>query len=143
MKTGGVSLFSEFVKKAYEKAKEQRLKAYAPYSKYLVGATLKISGSDEYYSGCNVENASYGGTVCAERIAVFNAVSKLGKPSFEFLVLVTDSEPAAAPCGLCLQVLVEFCPGDMPVYLSNLDGIRKVVKLRDLLPQPFDSSALS
>lgn len=126
------------VLKAYELAKEVRLKAYAPYSNFLVGACFKLKNSDEYITGCNVENASYGGTVCAERGAIQAAVAKLGgKPEFEFLVVTTNTDPAIGPCGLCLQVLSEFVNENFPIYLSNPKEIQGEFKFSDFLKKPF------
>ncbi|MCC6138378.1 MAG: cytidine deaminase [Bdellovibrionaceae bacterium] len=125
---------------AYKKAVEVRLKAHAPYSKFLVGACFKVKNSEEYISGCNVENASFGATVCAERVAVWKWVSGRKKTeALEFLVLVTDTEnPVATPCGMCLQVLSEFIPAKFPIYISNLKGIQKEVQFKDLLPSTFE-----
>ena len=111
--------------------------AYAPYSGFQVGAAIKVAGSDQLFAGCNVENASYGGTVCAERAAVFNAVAALGRIEIEALLLVTDTDPAAAPCGLCRQVLNEFMPPDRRVLLANLDGVQTQTTFGELLPRSF------
>ncbi|MFO8063648.1 MAG: cytidine deaminase [Spirochaetota bacterium] len=125
------------IQRAYEAARATRENAYAPYSSFLVGAALKIADSDLIFSGCNVENASFGAGVCAERVAIFNmrAAAASGRP--EFLVVVTNAEPASVPCALCLQVLSEFCPPEFPIHLANLDGIQRTVTLSDLLPEPF------
>lgn len=128
------------VLEAYQRAVSVRLKAHAPYSKFLVGACFKIKNSDEFVVGCNVENASFGATVCAERVAIWNWVSERAKKStLEFLVLVTDTEnPVATPCGMCLQVMSEFVPAHFPIYISNLKGIQKQVQFQDLLPSTFE-----
>jgi homotetrameric cytidine deaminase len=125
--------------KAFELAKKARSQAYSPYSKFQVGACFKLQGKDQYVTGCNVENASFGATVCAERVAVWNWVSQLRKEAkLEFLVLVTDTQdPVATPCGMCLQVLTEFTSMDFPVHIANLAGIKKSVTLKDLLPMAF------
>lgn len=129
---------SDEVKKAYELAKGVQKKAYAPYSNFHVGACFKIKGADEYVSGCNVENASYGATVCAERGAIQTSIAKLGgKPEFEHLVVVTNTDPCIGPCALCLQVLSEFVSNDFPIYLANPHGIQTQVKFSDLLGKPF------
>jgi len=126
------------VQKGYELACQARERAYAPYSNFLVGASLKLTGEDRYFSGCNVENASYGGTVCAERTAIWNTVTELGgKPSIEWMVLVTDTDPASTPCGMCLQVMSEFLDPETPIYLSNLQGIERVLPFKDFLPHAF------
>lgn len=132
------------IEDSFKQAVQVRNKAYAPYSKFLVGAALKLKNSDELCLGCNVENASYGGTICAERSAILQAVSRFGADKLqpEYMVLVTASESADSPCGLCLQVLSEFVDQDFPIHLSNLSGIQKTVTLKELLPRPFDKSPL-
>ncbi len=123
---------------AFKVAIEARKNAYAPYSGFKVGAALSVMGTDKIYSGCNVENASYGATMCAERTAIFSAVAENGKVPFEFCIVVTDTEYATPPCALCLQVFSEFCPPDFPIYLGTLKGIQKKVLLKELLPVPFN-----
>lgn len=123
---------------ALKKAIEARENAHAPYSGFKVGAALAVEGIEKIYPGCNVENASYGGTVCAERTAMFSAVAENGKIPFEFCVVVTDTEFATPPCALCLQVFSEFCSPEFPIYLATLEGIQKKVLLKDLLPIPFN-----
>ncbi|MGI8978527.1 MAG: cytidine deaminase [Pirellulaceae bacterium] len=115
-------------------ALEVRHKAYAPYSKFLVGAAL-LSESGQLFAGCNVENASYGMTVCAERVAVFNAVSA-GQTKFKALALATSG--GFTPCGGCLQVLAEFCD-DLTIYITDvkLGEQFTVTNLSDLLPRRF------
>ena len=115
-------------------AKKARLKAYAPYSDWQVGAALK-SKEGKIYSGCNIENAAYGLSMCAERVALFKAVSE-GVTDFEALVLVSDREEPAAPCGACRQVLAEFAL-TLPVFLVNLQ--EKVIRttVGELLPAVF------
>ena len=131
----GKSIDPKILDKALQAAKEVRLRAYAPYSKFLVGSAL-IHESGEIFSGCNVENASYGGTICAERNAIFQAVAKFGgKPKFQGIVLVTD--PVAVPCGLCLQVMAEFFSPDTPVVIATTKGIQKQVVFKELLPHTF------
>jgi cytidine deaminase len=113
---------------------EARLRAYAPYSKFLVGAALATL-ERRIFTGCNVENASYGLTICAERTAVFNAVAA-GERRFSCFVVATSG--GLAPCGACRQVLIEFCD-DLPVLLVDVDGGHppQELRLRDLLPGPF------
>ena len=127
----------DIVESALDTAKRMKERAYAPYSSFHVGAAVKTVGDDRIYGGCNIENASYGAGVCGERVAVWNAIAACGKPTFEFLVLVTDATPAAVPCALCLQVLAEFCTLDFDLYLATPQGIERHVQLRDLLPEPF------
>lgn len=132
--------WSEDVLEAYELSKKVRQQAYAPYSKFLVGAVFKLKNKKNFVSGCNVENGSFGATVCAERVALWSWVAQGGRTSspLEYLVLVTDTQdPVATPCGMCLQVMSEFVGMDFPIYLCNLSGIKKKVQFKDLLPQTF------
>ncbi len=124
--------------KALETAIKARENAYAPYSGFKVGAALAVEGVEKIYPGCNVENASYGGTICAERTAIVSAVAENGRIPFEFCIVVTDAKYAAVPCALCLQVFSEFCPPDFPIYLATPEGIQKKVLLKELLPIPFN-----
>jgi cytidine deaminase len=111
-----------------------RQRAYAPYSKYKVGAAIRTK-RNKVHSGANVENASYGLTICAERTAAFAAVNA-GDTAFDAIAIVIDDERLPTPCGACRQVLAEFSP-DMRVILATAGGKRKVTTLRDLLPDPF------
>jgi cytidine deaminase len=111
-----------------------RQRAHAPYSKYKVGAAIRTR-RNKIHSGANVENASYGLTVCAERTAAFTAVNS-GDMAFDAIAIVIDDERLPTPCGACRQVLAEFSP-DMRVILGTTGGKRKVTTLRDLLPDPF------
>lgn len=113
--------------------------AYAPYSRFLVGAALRVEGG-RVFTGVNVENATYGLTVCAERTAVLKAVSE-GFRVFEALAIATDHDPPATPCGLCRQTLAEFAL-DLPILLANLKGRRVQVHLAALLPHAFRPSDL-
>lgn len=127
------------IEEAFRKAKLARERAHAPYSNFKVGAAIKLAGIDKLYSGCNVENASFGATVCAERVAIFSAIASKGKVPFEYMLLITDTNPCAVPCGICLQVIAEFTYPEFPIYLSNLTGIQERVMLGDLLPRGFTS----
>jgi cytidine deaminase len=111
-----------------------RQRAYAPYSKYKVGAAIRTK-RNRVHSGANVENASYGMTVCAERTAAFAAVNA-GDTPFDAIAIVIDDERLPTPCGACRQVLAEFSP-DMRVILATTGGKRKVTTLGELLPDPF------
>lgn len=111
-----------------------RHRAYVPYSKYKVGAAIRTK-RNKVHSGANVENASYGLTVCAERTAAFAAVNA-GDTAFDAIAIVIDDERLPTPCGACRQVLAEFSP-DMRVILATAGGKRKVTTLRALLPDPF------
>ena len=117
-----------------------RQRAYAPYSKYKVGAAIRTK-RNRVHSGANVENASYGLTVCAERTAAFAAVNA-GDTAFDAIAIVIDDERLPTPCGACRQVLAEFSP-DMRVILATTGGKRKVATLRELLPDPFLPERLS
>lgn len=120
-----------------EQAKRAREYAYVPYSKFPVGAAL-VTDSDEVVLGCNIENASFGLTNCAERTAIFKAVSE-GKTNFKKLVVVADTDGPVSPCGACRQVISEFCDKDMPVVLTNLKGDTVTVTVETLLPGAFTS----
>jgi cytidine deaminase len=120
-------------------ARKARKRAHAPYSKFKVGAALRTR-KGEIVTGCNIENASYGLTLCAERVAVFKAVSE-GLRRFDAIAVVVDSPHLAAPCGPCRQILWEFC-GDIWVHMETLRGARKTMRLRELLPFPFDDKNL-
>jgi cytidine deaminase len=121
-------------------ALEARLRAYAPYSKYQVGAAL-LTKSGRIYSGCNIENASYGATICAERVAVVKAVSE-GETAFEALVVAGDGKEPVAPCGICRQFLSEFGL-DLVLILINLEGKRFETSLNQYLPGAFGPANLN
>jgi cytidine deaminase len=120
-------------------ARQARRRAHAPYSRFKVGAALRTP-SGEIVTGCNVENATYGLTMCAERIAVFKAVSE-GIKRFDAVAVVADSPKLCSPCGPCRQILWEFC-GNIWVHMENLAGQRKTVRLSELIPMAFDRSNL-
>ena len=120
-------------------ARQARENAHAPFSNFRVGAALR-GKSGRIFAGCNVENASYGLTCCAERVAIFKAVSE-GERGFEAIAVVTDAEILTPPCGACRQVIWELC-GEIPVILANLKGKVEHETSGRLLPRPFDSSHL-
>jgi cytidine deaminase len=120
-------------------AREARERARAPYSRFKVGAALKTR-TGEIVTGCNIENASYGLSVCAERVAVWKAVSE-GLTGFEAIAIVSAAEQPTPPCGACRQILWEYC-GDIAVHMANLTGRSRNQRLRELLPLPFDASRL-
>jgi cytidine deaminase len=122
-----------------ELATEARENAYAPYSNFKVGAAL-LASNDRVFTGCNVENATYGLTVCAERVALWKAVSE-GERKFVAVAVVADGERPPSPCGACRQLLWEFS-GDIEVITANLRGARQSYHLSELLPHPFDRSFL-
>ncbi|HEV2340439.1 MAG TPA: cytidine deaminase [Candidatus Acidoferrales bacterium] len=118
-------------------ARQAREFAHAPYSRFRVGAAVRTKAG-RIFSGCNIENASYGLTLCAERVAIFKAVSE-GEREFDSIVVVADTEKLTPPCGACRQIIWEFC-GDIPVILANLKGKIERERAGKLLPRPFDSS---
>jgi cytidine deaminase len=120
-------------------ARTARLNAIAPFSKFLVGAALETAGG-RIVTGCNVENATYGLTMCAERVAVFKAISE-GEQHFTRIAIVADTAEPTPPCGACRQILWEF-GGDLEVVLANLTEVKAAYRLHDLLPMPFDARLL-
>jgi cytidine deaminase len=120
-------------------AKQARENAHAPFSDFRVGAAVRAN-SGRTYTGCNIENASYGLTVCAERVAIFKALSE-GERGFDAIAVVTETDILTPPCGACRQIIWEFC-GDVPVILANLKGKIERESSAKLLPRPFDSSFL-
>lgn len=120
--------------KLYEAALAARENAYAPYSEFQVGAAL-LTEEGEIFGGCNVENATIGATVCAERTAIGNALTQGHSKPIALCVITSLDEPAA-PCGICRQVLAEFA-ADMPIMMANPSGRRDFVHLDDLLPHRF------
>jgi cytidine deaminase len=120
-------------------AKQARENAHAPYSNFRVGAALR-SSAGRIFGGCNVENATYGLSVCAERVAIFKAISE-GERGFSSIAVVTDTDSLTPPCGACRQLIWEFC-GDVPVTMANLSGKRETIQMKDLFPKPFDQSNL-
>jgi cytidine deaminase len=122
-----------------EAAIEAREQAVAPYSNFKVGAVVETADG-EIFKGCNIESSSYGLTVCAERIAIWKAVSE-GNRKFTRLVVVADTETLTPPCGACRQIIWEFCR-DAAVIFANLDGQSESFSVAELLPRAFDSRFL-
>jgi len=120
-------------------AKSAREHAHARFSNFKVGAALRTP-SGKIFGGCNVENATYGLTVCAERVAIFKAISE-GERRFDAIAVVTDTDSLTPPCGACRQLIWEFC-GDVPVVMANLKGKQEAFRMHDLFPKPFDASNL-
>jgi cytidine deaminase len=125
--------------KLIDAATTARERAYAPYSSFQVGAAVESENGD-IYIGCNVESASYGLTVCAERVAIWKGIS-CGETRFTQIAVVVDTEDLTPPCGVCRQIIWEFC-GDVPVILSNLHGKTETIQMSELLPRAFDSKFL-
>jgi cytidine deaminase len=121
------------------RARQARRRAFAPFSRFKVGAALRARDGT-VITGCNVENASYGLTICAERVAVFKAVSE-GSRKFDAIAVIADSPRLTPPCGPCRQILWEFC-GDIWVHMSDLRGRTRTMRLLELLPFPFDARNL-
>ena len=117
-------------------------KSYSPYSKFRVSAIV-VTNDDKCYSGVNIENASYGATVCAERVAIFKAVSNgYRKGDFKKLYVMVDSNKISSCCFMCRQVITEFFNEDATVILMNKEGEEKVLKVSALCPYPFDENDL-
>lgn len=121
-------------------ATRARLHAIAPYSGFKVGAAIE-TGQGRIFTGCNIENASLGLTVCAERVALWKALSE-GEREFSRIAVTSEAETPATPCGACRQVLWEYC-GDIAVLMHTASGINRTVHLRQLLPEPFGRSYFS
>jgi cytidine deaminase len=126
-------------KELLDAARAARLNAFAPFSHFQVGAALETTDG-RIVTGCNVENATYGLTVCAERVAVFKAISEGLRP-FRRVAVVADTVAPTPPCGACRQVLWEF-GGDLEIILANLTTETGRFQLKDLLPHPFDARLL-
>lgn len=127
------------MKSLAEAALDARKNAHAPYSHFLVGAALEAEDG-RVFTGGNVENATYGLSVCAERVAVFKAISE-GARKFRRIAVAADTDVLTPPCGACRQILWEFC-GDIEVTLTNLAGKTQTLRMKDLFPRPFDASFL-
>ena len=130
---------SEAKNELIETATAARLKSVAPFSNFLVGAALQTSDG-KIFTGSNVESASYGLTVCAERVAIWKALSE-GERDFIELVIVADTEQLTPPCGTCRQIIWEFCK-NAKIVLANLRGEREELTIKELLPRAFDARFL-
>jgi cytidine deaminase len=125
--------------KLLEAALAAREKAHAPFSKFRVGAAIEDE-IGRIFTGCNIENATYGLTMCAERVAVFKAISE-GARKFTRVAVAADTDVLTPPCGACRQILWEFC-GDAELTLVNLRGKTETCRMKELFPRPFDASFL-
>ncbi len=130
---------AELLTTAVAAARDARLRAIAPYSHFLVGAAL-VTADGLIITGCNVENASYGLTMCAERVALLKALSD-GHRHFVLCVVAADTEKPTPPCGPCRQLLWEYA-GDIPVVMTNLTTVTAELQMKALLPLPFDGRLL-
>jgi cytidine deaminase len=133
-------LSEESLQQLIETAKSARLQSIAPFSGFLVGAAVKTD-EGKVYTGCNVESASYGLTVCAERVAIWKALSE-GERQFVELAIVADTEALTPPCGTCRQIIWEFAK-NATIVLGNLRDETQIVSIRELLPRAFDARFLS
>jgi len=131
---------SEETESLIEAAKRARMQSVAPFSNFLVGAAVKTAAG-KVYTGCNVESASYGLTVCAERVAIWKALSE-GERQFTDLAVVADTETLTPPCGTCRQIIWEFARGAKIVF-ANLEGKTEEFHIADLLPRAFDARFLT
>ncbi len=134
-----MKLKKKLIQKMIEIAKEASEKAYSPYSNYKVGASL-LTKSGKIFTGCNIENASFGATICAERVAIFKAISEGEKDFDTIAIYINDEKHIPSPCGICRQVMMEFAP-NLKLVLSN--GYEyEIYKLEELLPYPFSKNFL-
>ncbi len=127
---------NETQKKLFTAACEAQKRAHAPYSGALIGAAVLMSDG-RIFAGCNVENASYGGTVCAERVAIFKAVSEGATKSIKEVLVVSDAEKPWPPCGFCRQVIAEFANEQTLVHTTNLQGKTKTFAFPEIFPEAF------
>jgi cytidine deaminase len=125
--------------KLLEAALAARDYAHVPFSKFKVGAAIEDE-TGRIFTGCNIENTTYGLTICAERVAVFKAISE-GARKFTRIAVAADTDVLTPPCGACRQILWEFC-GDIELMLVNLQGKTETFRLKELFPRPFDASFL-
>lgn len=127
--------------KLLESARKIAAHSYSPYSKRKVGSAVRLA-NDKIYSGANVENASFGATVCAERVAVWKAMSENPGIPVEEIVVYTSAEEPWPPCGMCRQVLAEFASNKLIVHTANDKGIQKTYAFKDLFPESFSPDFL-
>ncbi len=126
-------------KKLITEAEKARKRAYAPYSKFKVGAAV-LSADGKIFTGCNIENASIGLALCAERVAIFKAISE-GSTKLKAIAIIGDTDKPCSPCGACRQVISEFGE-DIPLIMANLKGDVKIKKIKELLPGAFGKNDL-
>ena len=127
------------VERLISAAASARENAHVPFSNFKVGAAIEDENG-RIFTGCNVENATYGLTICGERVAVFKAISE-GAAKLTRIAVVADTSQLTPPCGACRQILWEFCP-DAELILANLSGARETLSMRQIFPRPFDASFL-
>ncbi len=124
------------VRQLVKAATQARKRSYSPYSGHKVGAAILLKNG-QVFTGCNIENSSYGGTVCAERTAIFKAVSENGKVQVAAVAVVTDSAYPWPPCGFCRQVIAEFASPEIPLYAANLQGDLRISLFGEIMPDAF------
>jgi cytidine deaminase len=135
----GENTVEEEFKKLIKEAEKARKRAYTPYSKFQVGAAV-LCADGKIFTGCNIENASFGLTICAERVAISKAISE-GSTQFEAIAVIGDTAKPCSPCGACRQVISEF-GDDIPLIMANLKGDVKIKKIKELLPEAFGKNDL-
>lgn len=123
------------MQKLIELAKNAMINAYSPYSKFKVGAAL-LCENGKIYTGCNIENLSFGATICAERVALFKAISE-GEKNFKSIAIISDSKDFIYPCGICRQVIREFVKDDFIFICCNFDEVSEIIKMNEILPKSF------
>ncbi|MCX7570828.1 cytidine deaminase [Tumebacillus sp. DT12] len=128
------------IRELIEHSRQARERAYVPYSKFAVGAAVELADG-EIVKGCNIENAAYPLCLCAERTAIFKAVSE-GKTEIKRIAVIADTAGPVSPCGSCRQVMAEFCRPDTPVFLANLKGVYQETSVGELLPFSFTKEDL-
>jgi cytidine deaminase len=135
---------SEKIKQLYSIAVKAREKSHSPYSNCKVGSAILLSNG-KIYSGCNVENSSYGATNCAERVAIQNAASTEGGSGMTIteIMVISNANPPWSPCGMCRQVIAEFASKNVTIYLSNLDGVLHIYEFEKIFPLAFSKSQLA
>ncbi|MEK2688266.1 cytidine deaminase [Bdellovibrio sp. GT3] len=127
---------NDMQKKLYDAACVAQKRAHAPYSGAHIGAAV-LMADGQIFNGCNVENASYGGTVCAERVALWKAVSEGASKSVKEVMVISDADKPWPPCGFCRQVIAEFGSEETVIYTANLSGKMKTFKFGDIFPEAF------
>lgn len=145
--SSSVASASPQIQELYKKALAARELSYSPYSGHQVGAAIRTN-QGKIYTGCNVENSSFGATVCAERVAIQKAISETGKIQIQEIMVVTQATPPWPPCGMCRQVIAEFGPElsklkDVKIHTANLEGVLNTYSWNDLIPHAFTPSHLS
>jgi len=138
-KKEGENAVKEEYKKLINEAEKARKRAYTPYSKFKVGAAV-LSVDGKIFTGCNIENASFGLAVCAERVAIFKAISE-GSTKFKGIAVIGNTDKPCSPCGACRQVISEFGE-DILLIMANLKGDVKIKKIKELLPEAFGKTDL-